>query len=395
MRAAELGSVAALAAELGVSERSARRWASGQLPRKWDEARLVRFATELYAQSHRADVRRSPAERRALERALDRPSYSPRAMTKAVARIRRELRRLARERGESRRLPSELAADLGATTGQLRGWLRRGRVPETHMRQFDAWAQARADEEFQAKVEKERAKELIQQAKEPALAPRLSGERGPRRRAARAPDVRTSEGEAESEAHAGYVWNLRVEAWLSPALIDKMARWALGRRRETKNRLPAPRWVVTALCSVLLSPGSKGTKSPGGRRHFSRVSDRAFGSRLELGSVFGSGTVKRGGLEVAVSRFEDALTEQLGEPNRVWVHAVIVRNWRVRGEREREAYRERQRARWAAEQRVLELRQERRKARARRQVARTTRAKVSGKRSTAKGAGRSRGGKRS
>lgn len=394
MRLLALGSLQALSAELGVSERTARGWAEGRFPRRWSEERALRFATELYATSHASDLKRSPGERRALAEALARPSYSHTALRKAAERLDRELRQRAREgRGSA----TELAAELGVASGKLRGWLRRGSVPERYMRDFDGWAQSRADEQFQERVEKERARELIEQAKQPGLAPRLTGETGPRRRAKTAPNLKNDEGPAESDAHAGYVWQLRVEAWLTPKGLARLEAWARSRRRDMRNLRPAPRWCVTALGSVFLTGGSGGgptkRRYPGSTRHFGRVSDREFARRLELGNVWSSGTVKRAGLEVAVRRFHDDIAPQLASGDRIFIHGVIVRNWRVRTGREKADYRQRWRARREIEQAALRRKQERRKEQARESVRAGTRAKVSGRRSPGKTPGRSRGGR--
>lgn len=313
-------------------------------PSTWSEPELVAFANALYVRAHSAETSRSPGARAELQRRRRQPAYEPEAQVAAAKRLAGELRALRRRRelADGRWSPErELARALDVRTDRLRRWLAKGRVPAAYMAEFDRWAQESAEEQMRSMREQGQVETLLAAAKKPGWAPRLPGSE--RRRARATPDVRNEHGRVEGESYVGYAWNLRVEAWFSYEGLARWCDWALSlERRDLPRHARAHRlWIVTALTSVLLRPGVKGPKSPGGYRHFGKRSQQAMAARLQIGTPISSGRVERGGLEEAVRRFRAEFDETASLGHRIFVHGIVVRNWRVRSASEQASYRER------------------------------------------------------
>jgi hypothetical protein len=345
-----------------------RRWAKAGPPSVWTEASLVRFAEELFERARVASESRTREARAALQRLRNRPQYAEAARTAAVARLRLELRRLERRRPCEKLSWSPraaLARQLGVTSIRLARWLASGKVPESYMPEFEAWAQTAQELEETRLREQGEAEHLITVARKPGWSHALPGV--PARPARRTPDVRTGEGLFESQQNSGYEWRLHTETWCSFERIDQWCEWAGSRRRPAQRQSkPAPYWIVTALVTVLHGRNRRRLKSPGGFRQFGAGSKRSLSNRLEIGGVVSSATIKRGGLARAVRLFRAEMTAEFCEFQTMWVHGILVRNWRRRGDIEQEAYRGRANARAYAEHKRREQLAQRRKAKARR-----------------------------
>lgn len=399
-RRLELGSIRALAAELGLSESATSRLLKNGPPRRWSEERLTKFAEALYARADRVSKSRSATERDVLAAKRREPVYSADARVAIVERLRRALAELEGQRACERGTwtpRSALARELGVTSVRLGRWLAAGRVPPESMEAVNDWAQQRAEAELRKISIQARLEELIQASKRPGAAPSLGGAK--QKPAARAPDMKTEEGDVDSAKQSGYQWVLRIEEWSSFELIERMCQWARSRKRREHLARPARRWIVTAFLSKYESPDSeqrrpwrRGKRSPGAYRQFEEPRDREIGRRLQLGAVASSGLVERseGGLEVAVERFQSAMTSEHCDHELVFVHSVLVRNWRVRGADERKARRERQNAKFWNE-RALD---EQRKAAEAAKVREAARKKALGRGRSRAGGVRTRGKKK-
>lgn len=365
-RRLELGSIRALAAELGLSESATSRLLKRGPPRTWDDERVERFAQSLYASAHRASTTRSPGARAELERKRKAPVYAAAAQVAAAAQLERALEEL-----EHRRLcekgswtpRAELARELGVTSVRLGRWLRAGHVPAESMERVTEWAQQRADLELRRIELRSKVGDLIERSKTPAFAHGLPG--APVKQAARAPVMKTSEGLTQSAEQSGYEWVLQIEEWSSFELIDRMCQWARARERTGSMAKPARRWIVTAFVSIWepgedfgRRRGNRRVRSPGGHRQFEQPRDRELGRSLELGAVVSSRLVTRGGLARAVALFRENMTIEHCDNELLYVHSVLVRNWRERTEAEKQNYRDRKNARFWAEQRREELKRE-------------------------------------
>lgn len=387
-RRLELGSIRALAVELGLSESATARLLKNGPPRTWDDVRVERFAEVLYANAHRAAAARSPGARAELERKRKAPAIAPAAQVAAVrqlgwALVELEKRRLCEQGSWTPR--AELARELGVTSVRLGRWIRAGRVPADSMERVTDWAQQRADAELRRVALQSRVGDLIQAGKRPAYAHGLPG--APVKQAARAPDLKSTAGLTQSEHQSGYEWVLRVEEWSSFELIDRMCAWALSRRRTGPMAAPARRWIVTAFVSVF-NAGSRSARSPGAHRQFDKEGD--LSRNLELGAVVSSRWVKGSSLEQAVARFRKNMTLEHCESELSFVHAVLVRNWRERTELERQNYRDRKNARfWAAERQA-----ERKREAAANAVRAAARKKALGRSRSRAGGARPRGKKK-
>lgn len=388
-RRLELGTVKALAAELGLSESATGRMLRRGPPSTWDDARLERFAEQLYAKAHAAAVARSPGARDVLAAKRKVPAYSMDARVAAIAPLEAalvDLERRAKCEPGSWTPRAELARELGVTSVRLGRWLSSGNVPEESMPRALEWAQQRADAELRRISLKARVGDIIQASKSPAFAHGLPG--APVRQAARAPDMKTGEGPTQSEQHSGYEWVRRVEQWSSFELIDEMCAWASQRQRRGPMYKPAHRWIVTAFVSIyepdgLLRQrrGNRKRRSPGGHRQFERQGERELGRSIELGAVVSSRSVHRGGLKLAVERFREAMTIEHCDSELMFVHSVLVRNWRERTPLEKKNWRERDNAKFWAKERAKARADEAAKAAVR-----------EGARAEALGRGRSRAG---
>lgn len=365
-RRLELGTIKALAAELGLSESATSRLLKNGPPRSWDDARLTAFAERLYARAHAVSKERSPAERDLIQAKRKAPVFSDAARVAAARQLAAYLVELegrrACERGSwtpRAELARELSAtsDLEVTSVKVGRWIRAGRVSEEGMAGVHEWAQQRAETELRKIALQSRLDELIQASKKPALAPSLAGAK--QKQAARAPDMKTTEGPTDSDEQSGYQWVLRIEEWSSFALIERMCQWALGRQRKGPMARPANRWIVTAFLSLYEPPDAKQRrpdsrrgkriKSPGPYRQFEAPRDREIGRNLQLGAVISSGLVTRGGLEHAVNLFREYMTGEHCDHELLFVHSVLVRNWRLRGAEERKARRARANAKFMNE----------------------------------------------
>lgn len=379
-RRLELGSWAALARSLGVSVRTARRLTLEGPPPRWTEDRLLQFAQALYTQAHQRQQDRDPVADRTLRQRRQAPVYSETAQRAAAGSLVRALRELEDRRAcePARWSPVvALSDELGVPAARVRRWVTAALVPQAYMDRVTGWAQARADREQTKIAERGRVEALIEEAKRPAFVHTLPG--APRKFAHRAPDLRTGERPTESEERSGYSWDLRVEKWSSFELIESLCAWAASRRRPGPLAAPARAWIVTALCTIYHPHGrqDRKTKSPGARRQFEHRRDRQMGRDLSINVPVSSRTVKRGGLSRAVRLFREALTIEHCEHEQVFVHGLVVRNWRWRTESQRRNYRERLMARLENEARLTE--RDRVAAQARRRALRKKKSKTAKK----------------
>lgn len=388
----QLGSYGKLAAELGTTAARARSWARRGPPVSWSETELLELMSRLYRRWRAEDdaielpdrkrvwnERRRRQEKARAER--ERPKYAEVTRRKAAEALVRELDELERRRpceGGRWSPRAHLGRELGVRSSRIARWVAAGSVPEAFMPEFDAWAQARAEEKMRSDRERAQVEDLLAQAQGPGKAHVLTGSRGPRR-ARRAPVVPNNEGRTESEKTSGYSWRKSVEGWLTFSLIDQLAAWALARKRPPGALAkPARLWIVTALTSVLTAPGQRGPRSPGGVRQFGapKSAARAVGVRLYIGTPISSRTVKRGGLARAVHLFRLDAIEHLCEFDSVWVHGLVVRNWRDRTPLEQANYRSREEARWEAQNRASRLKADRRRKKARALARKKARARI-------------------
>lgn len=382
-RRLELGSARAVAAELGMPVGVIRRWMRDGPTPAWAPARVEAFANQLLTVAHESEQRRrANPELRALverRRALAELDYPLVARQAIVAVIESALGELEERRAcayGSWTPRAEVAREIGVSSVRLGRWLARGRVPVSQMPAVNDWAQRRVERALMRQERQQKVEDLIQRAKRPALAHGLPG--APKAQAARAPDLQDAQGPYQSADSVGYKWDKRVEEFSSFALINQLTQWALGRRVPESARVGrAKLWIVTALVSIYDPPDSlaakderrqrrRRTRSPGAFRQFERKVDKQqLGRDIMLGAVVSSRTVRRGGLERAVRLWRENMVTETCENELVFVHALIIRNWRSRGERERERFIERERREWEARHAAEEARRERDKARVR------------------------------
>lgn len=356
---------------------------------------MLSFASELLRRAHAAEQTRPAEVKRELERRRKRPVFSLEARRAAALSLGRALGELERRRACEPGTWSpraSLAGELGVTSVRLGRWLAAGHVPEAFMVEVSAWAEARAEQQIRVIAEQGHVEALIESAKKPQVAHTLPG--ASKRFAARAPDLFTHEGRTESEEQSGYQWVRRIERWSTFKLIDELCDWAVTRQRPA-GLMAGRYWIVTALCSIYHPRGRRPgkTKSPGAIRQFERKTDRQRGNDLSLGVPVSSRMVKRGGLERAVRLFREAITIEHCEHDHVFVHALIVRNWRHRTETERANYRRRVSARIANEQALEQQRKDKQRVKKRE----AARKKALGRGGSAAGstpAGSRRGGKK-
>jgi hypothetical protein len=388
--APEVRPMRALAGELGLSEAATRRLVLHGPPRSWRPERVERLASELLARAHDNEQARSEEAKAELARRRKLPVYSLAARQAMAVSLRAALGELERRK---RCEPgtwsprASLAGELGVTSVRIGRWLASGSVPEDSMPEASSWAEARAERQLRQMAEQGHVEALIEQAKTPAYAHTLPG--APRQFAARAPDMKTKDRRTESEAQSGYQWDRRVERWSSFELIDELCAWAASRKRPA-GMLVGRFWIVTALCTIYHPRGRRPgkTKSPGAIRQFERKTDRERGRDLSLGVPVSSRTVKRGGLERAVRLFRESITIEHCEHDQVFVHGILVRNWRIRSSRDQANYRHRVQARLLNEQALQAQKKERQRMKKRE----AARKKALARRGSAAGSSSPRGG---
>lgn len=382
-RRLELGSSRALAAELGMPAGSLRRLIVRGPPPSWPQARLEAFAQQLVfvvAQAE-AERRRNPAKQAIVERRRQQATviYTDAARAAALAPIRDAL-----EEYEARSAcafgswtpRAELAREMGVSSGRIGRWLEAGRVPAAMMPLVSEWAMRRAEQQLQRFARMGLVEELIARAKRPALAHGLPG--APKAQAARAPDLKNHEGVFQSADNVGYQWVRRVEEFSTFERISKLEKWALARRIPPTAKIGrANLWIVTAICTIYDPPDSlaakderrqrrRRSKSPGAFRQFERKVDKnQIGRDLMLGAAVSSRTVRRGGLERAVRLWLENMLIEHCENELVFIHGLIIRNWRTRGDRERDIYVKREFEKWERTHRAEERKRERERKRVR------------------------------
>lgn len=384
-RQLELGSTARLAGELGLTVATTRRMLRRGPPSTWGTAELEAFAAVLYQRAVASERQRrlNPAQQAVLERRRQQAAlvYSVEARRAIVAVLESALRDLEDRRAcayGSWTPRAELARELGVSSVRLGRWLSRGRVPVVMMPAVGEWAQRRAEQALLRQARMQLVEDLIQRAKRPALAHGLPG--APKAQAARAPELIDREGIYQSAENIGYFWDRRVEEFATFGLIGKLEKWALSRRVPPKAQAKIGRakfWIVTALVSIYDPPDSlaskderrqrrRRSKSPGAFRQFERKVDKnQIGRDIMLGAAVSSRTVRRGGLERAVRLWLENMTIETCENELVFVHGLIIRNWRGRGEKERQRYIDAELARWEAQQRAADEKRERERDRVR------------------------------
>jgi len=341
-RLLETGDIEALATFLGVSERTARRWVKEGPPASWSEERLTRFAERLYATSRERETR--PLEvQTELERRRQAPVYSEKARRAAARQLGRALgelegRRPCEKGNWSPRV--ELAQRFGVRSRRLGRWIESGLVPSEFMPAVMGWAHEEAERALRRMAERGHVEALIDEARSPGQAHQLRGRSG--KRAPRVPDLKSGEHVVDNDNESGYAWRLRAETWSTFERIAHWRDWALSRRRPARDLAgPARFWSVMAMCTIY---APKGRSITGGRtasgvsikryegmiRQFERGPDRQRGRDLHLNVSVSSGRRPRGGLAYAVRLFVHAITAEHCEFDQVYVHYILVRNWRQR-----------------------------------------------------------------
>lgn len=376
----EVRPMQALADELGQSERTTRRWLREGPPPSWSEERLVRMAERLYFTSRRREDR-PPEVQKELERRRALPVYSHRAREIAAEQLGRALGRLEGRRPCERGTWSprlSLAQEFGVRSKRLGRWVEAGRVPAEYMPAVSAWAQEQAERELRLIAERGLVEGLIHDARRPGVTHQLKG--GERKRAPRVPNVKSGERVVDNDhGEVGYSWTLRVEDWTTFERIQSWAQWAGDRRRPRDHRSDAGaahNWAVTAMCAIY-APKGRATglsRTASGKivkryegmfRQFAGTKANKIGADLELNVPVSSQRIHRGGLARAVHLFSQAITFEHCQHDQVYVHYIIVRNWRVRTDKQRQAHY----LTWQAKQenlaRLAERAREKKKARQR------------------------------
>jgi len=362
---------------------SLRRLMAKGPPPSWSEARLVALAQKLVVVATESEKRRraKPELQAMLERRRQQASvvYTNEARAAALAPIRAALGELEARAAcaiGSWTPRAELARELGVSSGRVRRWLEAGRVPAAMMPIVSEWAARRIEQQLMRMARQELVGDLIQRAKRPALSHGLPG--APKAQAARAPDIRDGQGRFENADTVGYRWDRRVEEFATFELISKLEKWALSRVVPPNARIGrAKLWVVTALCSIYDPPDSlapkderrqrrRRSKSPGAFRQFERKVDKQqMGRDIMLGAAVSSRTIRRGGIERAVRLWLENMVTETCENELVFIHALIIRNWRRRGDTERDRYVKRDLERWERTHRSEERAREKERARVR------------------------------
>lgn len=362
---------------------SVRRMIRRGPPASWSEERLVELASRLMRSAVASEARRraNPALEAVLQRRRQQAAvvYTPAARAAALGPIRQALRELEARSAcaiGSWTPRAELARALGVSSVRLGRWLAAGQVPTAMMPLVSEWAMRRVEQELTRMARMQLVQDLIGRAKRPALAHGLPG--APKAQAARAPDLSDHSGPFQSADNVGYQWVRRVEEFAEFSLISRLERWALSRKLPPSAKLGrAKLWIVTAICSIYDPPDSlaakderrqrrRRSKSPGAFRQFERKVDKnQVGRDLMLGAAISSRTVRRGGLERAVRLWLENMVIETCENELVFIHGLIVRNWRRRGDRERAAYVKRDFERWEKTHRAEEKRRERERNRVR------------------------------
>ena len=255
------------------------------------------------------------------------------------------------ELGNKRSVAAVMAEQLGVKVSTVRRWLESGQVSEAGTYKF---LQYELGEKGDREVERQERKifeQLLKAGRKPHTI-RKEGERYWDAKKARwvrvvkteeapvVPRFRGSEGYYGGDGTSGYRWNMRVGDYLTPTLLRQMMRMALtvpteGFRRRIKRKLPE--WAVFVVVSVLYATdGQRGhpVRSAAGHLYGKNVrSDLEpqfpkHANRFVVKDAYSSGNQDT--LPAAVAAFEKRLWPEIKSGDRIYVHGLVVWNFRRR-----------------------------------------------------------------
>jgi hypothetical protein len=273
---------------------------------------------------------------------------------RAAKRIKAIAERIAKakaERRDKRSLASIVAEQLKVKPSTARRWLKEGKVSKDgvyKLKRYDL------EEKGDREVEREERKifaELLKAGRKPHTI-RKKGARywDPKKakwvtpvkteQAPVVPTFRGSEGYYGGDGTSGYRWNMRVAAYLTPTLLAQMKRMALSVPMEAyrkRIRRKLPEWTVFVVVSALyVKDGDRGhpVKSAAGRLYGQNVrSDLEpkfpeHANRFVVKDVYSSGNHPT--LETAAVEFDKRMWREIKSGDRVYVHGLVVWNFRRR-----------------------------------------------------------------
>lgn len=244
---------------------------------------------------------------------------------------------------------SELAVELGIAGKAVRSWARRQKVPREFYRMIDQRRRWDAHEKMLTEGDRVLFLELMELARKPA---KYQEKRTVRKRRNGqiietvetveldepvTPTFRSSSALWQGDAVSGWRWGLRIGEFLSPAVVLRMLHFA----RSVKPTLPRkmPFWRVTAIGSWLNR--GRGKKSPyrGGhigsgkkvRKDLSE-SHPHDGNNFVVEEGYTSGAYTS--RSFAIEQFRKRMCAGLEQKDLIYIHGVIVYNFRKRDPRE-------------------------------------------------------------
>lgn len=255
------------------------------------------------------------------------------------------------ELGEKRSVAAVMAEQLGVKPSTVRRWLESGQVSEAGTYKF---LQYELGEKGDREVERQERKifeELLKAGRKPHTI-RKEGERYWDAKQARwvkvmkteeapvVPKFRGGEGYYGGDGTSGYRWNTPIRDYLTPTLLRQMMRMALtvpteGLRRRIKRKMPE--WAVFVVVSVLYAvDGQRGhpVRSAAGHLYGKNVrSDLEpqfpkHANRFIVKDAYSSGN--QDSLPSAVAAFEKRMWPEIKSGDRVYVHGLVVWNFRRR-----------------------------------------------------------------
>lgn len=263
----------------------------------------------------------------------------------------------AAELGEKRSPAAIMAEQLGVKASTVRRWLKDGKTSESGAYKHQRYErEEKGDREVEA-AERRIFQELLKAGRKPHtirkqgetywdkkkgewVTPEPTFEQAPV-----VPKFRATEGYYGGDATSGYQWAMPVRDYLTPTLLEKMKGMALGvsmGKFRKRMRRVMPEWAVFIIVSVLYSTdGKRGhpVKTAGDKHTYGKnVRDDLapkfpdHANRFVVKDAYSSGNYPT--LKLAVEAFDKRLWSEIKSGDRIWVHGVVVWNFRRRSQEE-------------------------------------------------------------
>ncbi len=321
-----------------------KRWLVRGYPRVFVENTDVftEWMTMLYTLLSRWDTDTKQQSRRdTILRIAAREATEKKAAASRIKEWIEYLEEVAIAEGRKERGPRLLAEKLGVTVGQVRGWQRRREITGKGLRLFLRFEEREKHGQAAAERDKRDMRQLMSLGRKKKTK-RVEKERRTRGGGAkrvmgeveepRTPSVKTTDGYFGGEETSGWRWSMKVAEYLSWTVVEQMVDFA----RRVRPMREGNEWRITALCSELIldQPNGKQNNPKYGTATREDIADEheRGGSFVVSEPYSGDAWHTR---QKAIDGFVKRMRDGIKSGNLIFVHGVVVWNYRRRSEAEK------------------------------------------------------------